>query len=312
MNAAAPTGPFHQGELRAQSLIGVSTSSAGIRNAMPDQHRAFFPLLRFVFVATTDDDGWPVGSIVTGQPGFITSSDPQSLQVDASAYWQEEIRSLLAPGKKIAMLGIDFNTRRRNRANGVVQSIDADGVHIGVHQSFGNCPKYIQARDVQDGPTSQHAASSQLLIQLDEEARRLIKNADTFFVATSSGSNTENGNGNDISHRGGKPGFIRIDGDRLTVPDFMGNKFFNTLGNMLVEPRAALLFIDFTTGDLLHLQGTTEVLWNSDETAELTGAERIWRFHFTHGWRRREAVPLRWTLREIAPTTEKTGTWQNV
>ncbi len=118
-----------------------------------------------------------------------------------------------------------------------------------------------------------------------------------------------NGSGVDISHRGGMPGFIRIDGNTLTIPDFVGNRYFNTLGNMLVEPRAALLFIDFDTGDLLHLQGTTEVLWQSDETGNLVGAERLWRFHITSAWIKSNAIPLQWTLREVAPTTENTGVW---
>ena len=34
-----------------------------------------------------------------------------------------------------------------------------------------------------------------------------------------------------------------------------GNNFFNTLGNILANGQAALLFIDFQTGDTLHLQG---------------------------------------------------------
>ena len=50
---------------------------------------------------------------------------------------------------------------------------------------------------------------------------------------------------------------MQVDGDTLTIPDFNGNRYFNTLGNMLIDPRAALLFIDFDSGDVLTLQGTT-------------------------------------------------------
>lgn len=310
MNAAASSGPFHPGELQAQHLIGVATPGMSIRNAMPDQHRSFFPLLRYVLAATTDDRGWPVASIVTGPEGFISSPDPQSLHISTKADWQDEMKALLRAGKEIGMLGIDLRTRRRNRANGVVDAIGADGVRVQIRQSFGNCPKYIQARDVHDAlsrsPTS---TVSQSLTELDDDARRLIANADTFFVATTSGSTVTHGGGVDISHRGGMPGFIRIDGDTLTIPDFAGNKYFNTLGNLLVEPHAALLFIDFLTGELLHLQGTTEVLWDTSETARLAGAERLWRFHVKRGSRRPDAIGLRWTLREVAPTTESTGTW---
>ncbi|XLM22644.1 pyridoxamine 5'-phosphate oxidase family protein, partial [Chromobacterium piscinae] len=61
------------------------------------------------------------------------------------------------------------------------------------------------------------------------------------------------------SHRGGKPGFVKIDGDTLTIPDFAGNGYFNTLGNLLRHPRAGLLFIDFSSGDTLQLAGRAEV-----------------------------------------------------
>ena len=60
--------------------------------------------------------------------------------------------------------------------------------------------------------------------------------------------------GVDVSHRGGKPGFVRIDDDKtLTFPDFSGNYHFNTMGNILLNPLAGLLFIDFEQGDLLYL-----------------------------------------------------------
>src|SRR5215472_16934602 len=81
----------------------------------------------------------------------------------------------------------------------------------------------------------------ELMDRLDPSGRDAIAAADTLFVATSGGAE-----GVDISHRGGKPGFVRIDQDTLTIPDFAGNRYFITLGNMLVDPRAALLFPDFS------------------------------------------------------------------
>ncbi|MES2026369.1 MAG: pyridoxamine 5'-phosphate oxidase family protein [Pseudomonadota bacterium] len=300
---------FHTGELQAHVLAGTGTPGAAIRDYMPEQHRQFFALLRFMFLATTDVDGWPVASVVTGPQGFLSTPDQSHLQITASAHWQNTSRPLFVPDKKIGMLGIDFSTRRRNRANGIIKATDHAGMSIAVDQSFGNCPKYIQSRDVHDAANVPSSLIAQDFTELNDDARRIISKADTFFVATTSAQDEVNAGGTDISHRGGMPGFIRIDGNTLTIPDFMGNRYFNTLGNMLVEPRAALLFVDFTTGDLLHLQGTTEILWQSDETARLTGAERLWRFHITRGWKKESAIPLRWTLREMAATTERTGTW---
>ncbi len=117
--------------------------------------------------------------------------------------------------------------------------------------------------------------------------------------------------GADISHRGGRPGFVRVAGDTLCIPDFPGNRYFNTLGNLLGEPRAALLFIDFEHGDLLQLQGVTEIDWDIRTPPPVAGAERTWRFHVARGWRRRAASPWRWSFVDYAPTTERTGTWRD-
>ena len=95
--------------------------------------------------------------------------------------------------------------------------------------------------------------------------------------------------GVDISHRGGGPGFVRVEGNGLTIPDFQGNRYYNTLGNLLGEPRASLLFIDFETGDLLQLQGMVTIDWSAAATKFVEGAERLWHFEIVRGWRRHAA-----------------------
>jgi predicted pyridoxine 5'-phosphate oxidase superfamily flavin-nucleotide-binding protein len=265
-----------------------------------------------MLLATTDENGWPVASIVTGPAGFVSSPEIDALMIDNDAHWLNGVQSLLGPGKPVGMLGIDLSTRRRNRVNGIVSHIDEAGMHLDVAQSFGNCPKYIQVRDIDgDATATPPSLPAPIFTELDDKARAMIAAADTFFVATSSGPNAVTEGGLDISHKGGRPGFIRIDGNMLTIPDFVGNRYFNTFGNMLVDPRAAILLVDFASGDVLHLQGTSEVLWNSDEAQQLTGAQRLWRFHVQRGVRMERAVGLRWSLKEFAPTTEATGVWQD-
>jgi predicted pyridoxine 5'-phosphate oxidase superfamily flavin-nucleotide-binding protein len=178
---------------------------------------------------------------------------------------------------------------------------------VAVSQSFGNCPQYIQRRTVHPAPHP--AQPPEFLTSLDEAAAALISQADTLFVASRSRSRSGEHGGADISHRGGRPGFVRIDGDTLWIPDFHGNRYFNTLGNLLGEPRAALLFVDFERGDLLHLQGLAEIDWTATTGRRIEGAERSWAFHITRGWRRRAALPLRWTFVDQAPTTARTGIW---
>lgn len=289
---ASTDGVFHAGELRAQALAGVSVSGAAIREFMPEQHRSFFAALRFLLLASTDDAGWPVPTVLAGEPGFVSSPDWRSLRIEAAAGAPDPLRSLLRPGRPVGLLGIDFSSRRRNRANGIVSAAGPDALDIAVTQSFGNCPKYIQPRELRVTPASARpAAAVGTLAGLDSQARALISTADTFFVATSSGQSGERPGGVDMSHRGGAPGFVKVDGDALICPDYAGNRYFNTLGNMLLEPRAALLFIDFSNGHLLHLQGRSEIVWRAEDNQDFPGAERLWRFRVERGWR--SAGPIR-------------------
>ncbi|MFP5392641.1 MAG: pyridoxamine 5'-phosphate oxidase family protein, partial [Gammaproteobacteria bacterium] len=192
---------------------------------------------------------------------------------------------------QVGLLGLDFATRRRNRANGVVSTAAAGVTTVRVQQSFGNCPQHIQRRQVHRlAPPGQHvSAAPHVASTLDARARRLVAEADTFFVATTGG-----GFGIDISHRGGPAGFVTIDGDTLTVPDFNGNRFFNTLGNLLLDARAALLFIDFDQGHLLELRGRAEVLWQIKPGTVGQADGRRWRFHPDSAVWTEAALPLRW------------------
>jgi predicted pyridoxine 5'-phosphate oxidase superfamily flavin-nucleotide-binding protein len=289
---------FHPDELAAQTLAGTSANSAAIRPYMPDQHRAFFAMLSYLFIATTDRRGWPAASVLAGPPGFVQSPDPTTLVVAARPV------DGVAMGAEVGLLGLDLTNRRRNRANGRVAAMGERGFTVAVRQSFGNCAQYIQTRHPEQRTASPHAPEP--LATLDDDARRLIADADTFFVASRSRADAPNG-GLDMSHRGGRPGFVDVRDDTLVVPDFRGNRYFNTLGNFLGDPRAGLLFIDFATGDLLQLQGLVTIDWKDD--AALDGAQRAWRLKIDSAVRRRNSFPFRWTFSDYAPTTLATGTW---
>jgi hypothetical protein len=189
-----------------------------------------------------------------------------------------------------------------------------------VRQSFGNCPKYIQARawEWTDGApppdTAMHERSA-----LSEEAHRLIADADTFFIATAaanaSAADAARADGVDVSHRGGTSGFVRVgvaaDGaTELTVPDFVGNFMFNTLGNLVVNPRAGLLFVDFARGDLLGLTGSVAIVWDGPEVEAFAGAQRLLRIRIEEGWRVHQALPLRWSAPEPSPHLDGLGPWE--
>ena len=266
---------FHRGELQAQRLAGQVAAGHGIRDFMPDQHRLFFEALPFVLLASAAPDGAPRAQVLHGAPGFIGSPDPLTLVFECD--------SDLAPGAPVGLLGIDFATRRRNRANGAVRSNAGGALVIEVRESFGNCPRHITLREVEGAP--QTPQPPRAFAGLHEAARAIVAAADTFFVASSGG-----GHGLDISHRGGPAGFARLDGDTLVIPDFSGNRYFNTLGNLLLDARAALLFIDFAAGDVLTLAGTVAISWQD--------GMRAWRFDCAVGVLARGALPLRWHARQ--------------
>jgi predicted pyridoxine 5'-phosphate oxidase superfamily flavin-nucleotide-binding protein len=303
-----------------QERVGVrARMDAGgrrsIRDFMPDQHRVFFAQLPFLLVGSTDAEGQPWASILAARPGFASSPDPKILRIDGRPLAGDPLNRTLHEGAEIGLLGIELPTRRRNRLNGVIAKRDPEGFTVSVRQSFGNCPQYIQARAfcLVDNPTAPRPApavpSSDRLTDAD---RALVGQADTFFIASANLSREAGAaRGVDVSHRGGRPGFVRIDDERtLTTPDFAGNFFFNTIGNLQHDPRAGLLFIDFEAGDLLYLAGDAEIVWDGPEVAAFAGAQRLVRFHLRRTIRI-ASLPLRWSPPAFAPQLARTGIWQD-
>ncbi|WP_254943426.1 pyridoxamine 5'-phosphate oxidase family protein [Cyanobium sp. AMD-g] len=283
-----------------------------IREYLPDQFRQFFAQLPYVIVGTVDATGHPWASILVGNPGFVASPSDRTLQVAAKPLFGDPLGTNLAAGTDIGILGIELLTRRRNRVNGSVSVTHANGFEVQVRQSFGNCPQYIQAR-LSEWHEFDPAAAKVLhrIEQLGEIEQSIIAMADTLFIATayqaeSAGAAT----GVDVSHRGGKSGFVRIDDPcTLTIPDFSGNCHFNTFGNLELNAHAGILFIDFTDGSLLYLTGTAEVIWDGAEIPTYAGAERLLRFHLRSGYRVEASLPLRWSEAESSPFLVHTGHW---
>jgi predicted pyridoxine 5'-phosphate oxidase superfamily flavin-nucleotide-binding protein len=301
--------PFHLDEITAQTRARVHVSGAGVRPFMPDQHRAFFPLLRHVFVSVPDRDGWPLATLLTGPAGFIHAPSASILRIDALPHPSDPASFGFSAGNEIGILGLDFATRRRNRANGRITSVDRGGFSVEVTQSFGNCAQYIQTRTIsaegRPGGSEPNVATE----GLDDQARRLIGASDTFFVASRSRAEAGRSGGLDVSHRGGRPGFVRVERNTLFIPDFKGNRFFNTLGNFLGDNRAGLLFVDFEAGDLLQMTGTVSIDWDPAAVALPAGAQRFWRVAIARSWWRRGAMPFVWNFGDYAPTTLMTGVW---
>lgn len=310
---------FHPGEAAIQQRLGVREQIEDlgrrlVRDHMPDQHRTFFAQLPFILVGGLDSTRQPWATVLAGPVGFVRSPDPQTLIIDAIPTSTDPLADALVPGASIGLLGIEPHTRRRNRMNGIIQKGAGPGLQIAVSQSFGNCPKYIQARKSEYVAAVVREANVRRGSRLDDEQRERVRQADTFYIATAHPNSTENSarpEGVDVSHRGGKRGFVRVDADgaRLTIPDFVGNFLFNTLGNLQLNPKCGLVFIDFSTGGLLHVAARGVVIWDGPEVSSFEGAQRLVQFEI-EGWQWVDGVlPLRWSPEELSPFLEKTGAW---
>jgi uncharacterized protein len=312
-----PESPFHAGELAIQARLGAQEridkqGRRVIREYLPDQFRQFFTQLPYVIVGTVDGAGNPWASILVGQPGFLSSASDRIFKVAAKPLFGDPLITTLANGIDIGFLGIELHTRRRNRLNGTVTATHADGFDVQVGQSFGNCPQYIQARMFELGEYNSTIPKPVYQVKaLGEVEQGMIAEADTFFITTAYQEESAGAaRGVDVSHRGGKSGFLRIDDEQtLTVPDFSGNCHFNTFGNLELNPHAGLLFVDFDQGNLLYLTGTAEVIWEGDEISAYEGAERLLRFRLNYGYRVEGSLPLRWSEPEFSPFLARTGSW---
>ncbi len=309
---------FHEGERRVQQRAGVPDAyvqrvSAFVRAAMPDQHVEFFNTLPVLFMGALDRQGWPWAAVTFGAPGQLCTATPSELLIRQVPPLADALELSLEPGARLGLLGLEMTSRRRNRLNGTVRSRDAKGIRVSVDQSFGNCPQYIQLREV-DWQAGQDAPPIARQVSIASRASRaMLVQADTFFIATRAGELGDSHHGVDISHRGGKPGFLHLNADgSLSFPDFPGNRFFNTLGNIEQDPRVSLFIPDFETGQALVLQGRGRIDWNPRRASLVEGAERIVDVVPEQVWHVENALPSQGRLIERSPSLAQTGNWPKV
>lgn len=306
--------PWHAGEKMLQETVGATermdvVGQKAIRDYMPDQHREFYHQLPFMVVGAVDAQNRPWATLLEGPEGFVVSPDPQHLVLAAPLDNQDPATAGLQAGRAIGMLGIELHTRRRNRINGLIEHATPDRLEVVVEHSFGNCPKYIQERSyTRSTERLKGRGAREDFTALNPRTTEMIRAADTFFIA-SYFDHDEHHRSVDVSHRGGRAGFVKVEGNRLFIPDYAGNQFFATLGNLTVNSRAGLLFVDFTSGDMLQLSGRTELILDGPIVRAFEGAERLFTFDVEHVVLRPAAVSLRWTFHGYAPTSLMTGTW---
>ncbi|MEP4194405.1 MAG: pyridoxamine 5'-phosphate oxidase family protein [Aliishimia sp.] len=294
-------GVFHAGERSLHEKLGISErlhelGLRMIRDHMPDQHREFFAALSSVHIGALDSDGHPWAVMRTGTVGFMSSTDEKTLNISSSPLPGEPADLDLSIGAKVSVVGIEFETQRRNRLNATVRATQDSKLSLHVDQSYGNCPKYIQIRNKVPADTVQSDApiTARALSKFDKE---LVGNADTLLIASRAGQLGDDPRaGVDINHRGGMPGFVTVlDENTLQFPDYKGNNFYNTFGNIVTDNRVGLQFVDFETGTLLNIKGTA-VLVEDLNDGELPLMGRGLRVSIDTVTRADRAFPIRYSF----------------
>ncbi|RHY01915.1 hypothetical protein DYB36_001037 [Aphanomyces astaci] len=253
---------------------------------MPRQHSDFFSNLPYFAIATTDSHGRPWATLVTGpsdaRPVSAVSSD--KLHVQSQLPTDDPFGACVASSNSTALwagIGVDFSNRRRNKVAGYVVSSSFDNgmlrMDLTTNDNMGNCPKYITVRDLVYAPkphpstisnTFHDPATNDTVALTDEEIEH-VHRASTLFIASrhidpTDARSTDMG----LNHRGGAPGFARVGeaGTTINLPDFSGNRFYQSLGNIQTDHVAGLVVPCFVTGDLLYLTGHAENLFDDDAT----------------------------------------------
>ncbi|MGE0460796.1 MAG: pyridoxamine 5'-phosphate oxidase family protein [Vicinamibacterales bacterium] len=289
------TEPYHRGEIAVQELAGERAQAVlngrVISNAIPAPARAFVRQQAAVAIGWLDASGDPWASFVVGEPGFVSCDEDGAVvtmhtsgPAAAFARFEDTVR----PGDALGMLVIDLATRRRLRVNGVVERSAAGELRVLVEQAYANCPKYIQRRERVEAAPGQPASAVVRSAGAPPDLSGWLARTDTAFVASIGPDGRI-----DCSHRGGRGGYMRLEGDAVLVPDYPGNSMFCTLGNMFVESRAGLVLVDFEARQQLHLSG--------DAWVEVAGPDRIGRTAGTGRWWRLR--PVGWAVSPLPDTT---------
>ena len=291
---------WHDGEkavqklLLAPSLIHANPSARGMTPSY-NYRVANSPLVAF---GALDEKGRPWTTVWGGERGFTRPIAQNILgaQSVVDRMYDPVVKALVGsapvgdlvrpeedgPPKLMAGLSIDLETRDRVKLMGKMivgalmpqPSVDGkdDGtigemqVAMAVQESLGNCPKYLNKKEIYPHiPTPKLASHS---LPLPQAALDLIENADLFFLSST------NGESMDTNHRGGPQGFIRVLSNSpedlsIVYPEFSGNNLYQTLGNLHLNPKIGIAIPDFDTSDVLYLTGETQLLAGPNASAVL-------------------------------------------
>lgn len=292
---------FHDGEITVQTQAGVRDEAQRlchvISSTIKPSAQEFLCTQQLAAASTVDVNGKVWASLLTGQPGFVQVLNEQNLQINVTLIHIDPVHHNLQNNNDIGLLVIDLTNRRRLRLNGKAE-VNQEKIKVQIQQAFFNCPKYIQVRHIEKTVTDSLGKTEAFIRDTLSDTNQLwIAQSDAFFIASYHPES-----GADASHRGGFPGFVQVvNSNKLVFPDYSGNNMFQTFGNLIVNPKAGLLFIDFAQGHTLQLTGKAKVIWDAERLIEFAGAQRLVEFDIEQVLEIRNACSLRWCFGEYSP-----------
>lgn len=276
---------FHPGERAVQERMRQTTKAdhvgRGGHDHIPAVAADFLREQSLLAISARDPHGVLWVSPLAGPAGFADLIDDRTVIIRAPLPQADPLSGAFDVPADCGLIALDPARRRRMRVNGTATR-RGDDLTIQVDMAFANCPKHIQRRERRIAPPAGEPAVSARSASLAPHQQAMIERADTFFMGTH-----VPGRGADCSHRGGNPGFVRVDdAQRLHWPDYPGNAMYATLGNLELDPAAALLFLDWEHGHALQLTGQATLTTEHRPSIEFTVAATVETAHrLPHSWK---------------------------
>jgi len=316
--------PWNDGEEKMHKLLRVPPQDNPTSTMLTPQ--ASFMLQRGSLLAlgTLDSQDRPWTTLWGGSPGFSeplgggfvgtrTLVDSEHDPVVQALVGDAKEGEMLQPkdgGKMLAGLAIELMTRKRVKIGGkmvagTVREVEVE--HEGatqtqsqiqlvtkIDESLGNCPKYLNQYELRPALVQPKLESSGPT--LSAEGNALIAKSDMFFLSTSTSSDM------DVNHRGGAPGFVRIiSSTQIAYPEFSGNRLYQSLGNLQLNPKIGITFPDYVTGDVLYITGMTEILVGADAAALLPSSNLAVKIDIVEARFVRRGLPFRGVKKSPSP-----------
>lgn len=320
---------WHAGETEMKRAMKAPLDDNPTYPSLSPQLANHLQIAPLIAIGTLDQNGRPWTTVWGGQRGLsqplaegiigiktpITGKyDPVVEELVGREATGEVVRQE-GKGKMVSGLTIDLEARKRVKMHGRMvagalmmredeateakQAVAEVQLVLKIEQSLGNCPKYLNKKAITPAMSLPKLVAESTM--LPQQAIDLLRKADLFFISSS-----QDDIDMDTNHRGGPPGFVRVlsneaHGSVLVYPEYSGNRLYQTLGNLKINPRAGICVPEFETGDMLYLTGDTEIFVGADASKLLPRSNLAVKLAVTSARFVSQALTFRGISGELSP-----------